>query len=154
MDSSRFSKAIQEWAETFMHHSFRDFKRFMDEASLSQGQVHAMMNLYHCESCNISDIGEHLGVSNAAASQMIDKLVGAGLLERAEGASDRRTKDIRLSPKGYQLVEAGIQSRCLWMDALTQVLTPEQQEQVALTLPILTEAVRKLDALQALTPEL
>ena len=154
MDSSRFSKAIQEWAETFMHRSFRDFRRYMNEANLSQGQVHAMMSLYHCESRNISDIGEHLGVTNAAASQMIDKLVGAGLMERAEGANDRRVKEIRLSPKGYQLVEAGIQSRCRWMDALTEVLTPEQQEQVAQALPILTEAVRKLDALPAVTPEI
>jgi DNA-binding MarR family transcriptional regulator len=153
MDSLRFSKAVQEWAETFMHRSFRDFKRFMDDANLSQGQVHAMMSLYHCERCNISDIGEQLGITNAAASQMIDKLVGAGLLERAEGVNDRRMKEIRLSPKGYQLVEAGIQSRCRWMDALYEVLTPEQQKLVAQTLPLLTEAVHKLDTLPVVTPK-
>jgi DNA-binding MarR family transcriptional regulator len=149
MDSIQFPQAVQEWTETFMRRSFRDFKRFIDEANLSPAQASALMRLYHGGSCNISDIGGHVGVSNAAASQMVDKLVQAGLLERAEGISDRRVKEIKLSPKGSELIEAGIQARCRWMEALAQVLTPEQQDLLAQALPLLTKAVHKLESIQA-----
>ena len=42
-----FSEVMGEWAEVFMHRSFRDFKRFMDEAGLSPSQANALMRLYH-----------------------------------------------------------------------------------------------------------
>lgn len=43
----------------------------------------------------VSDVGLFLGVSNAAASKAVDKLVRRKLLRRSEGAPDRR--EIRLS---------------------------------------------------------
>ncbi len=79
-----FSEVMGEWAEVFMHRSFRDFKRFMDDAGLSPSQANALMRLYHGELCGVSDIGGHLGISNAAASQMVERLVQMGLLERTE----------------------------------------------------------------------
>lgn len=86
-----------------MHRSFRDFKRFMDDSGLSTSQVHALMRLYHTESCGVSDIGDHVGVTNAAASQLVDRLVQQGLLKRVEDSTDRRVKHITITSLGWSL---------------------------------------------------
>ena len=77
-----------------MRRSFRDFKRYMDESNLSPTQVNALMYLYYHNMGGVSDLGDHMGISNAAASQMVDRLVQAGLFERTECLEDRRIKEM------------------------------------------------------------
>lgn len=61
--------------------------------SLSQFRLLKMVALTDAQT--ISDVALFLGVSNAAASKAVDKLVRRKLLRRAEGQPDRR--EIRLS---------------------------------------------------------
>ena len=141
-----FSEVLGEWAEVFMHRSFRDFKRFMDEAGLSPTQVNALMRLYHGKLCGVSDIGGHLGITNAAASQMVERLVQMGLLERSEDRQDRRARKLELTGQGRALVERGIEARRAWMESLTTNLTAEQQSMIAEALSMLTKAARKSES--------
>jgi MarR family transcriptional regulator, organic hydroperoxide resistance regulator len=141
-----FSEVVGEWVEVFMHRSFRDFKRFMDEAGLSPTQVNALMRLYHGKLCGVSDIGGHLGITNAAASMMVDRLVQMGLLERSKDRKDRRLRYLKLTEPGRALVERGIEARVAWMQSLTANLSPEQQAMIVEALSMLTEAARKSEA--------
>jgi len=141
-----FSTILHEWSEVFVHRSMRDFKRFMDDTGLSPSQINTLMRLHYSGPCGVSDIAEHLGISNAAASQMIDKLVQAELVERAEAPDDRRMKQITLAPHGAALVERGIDARRCWMEELTCTLSPEQQAAIADALAVLTEAARRLES--------
>ena len=143
LDVKPFSEVMGEWAEVFMHRSFRDFKRFMDDAGLSPSQVNALMRLYHGKLCGVSDIGGHLGITNSAASMMVDRLVQMGLLERIEDRQDRRARKLELTEAGQALVERGIEARRAWMESLTTSLTPGQQAMIAEALNMLTEAARK-----------
>ena len=93
----------------------------------------------------MSDIGENLGVTNAAASQLIDRLVQHGYVERDEDLIDRRAKRIALTPKGEQLVRQSIEARRLWMEDLTIALTPQSQEAIIDALITLTQAALKLE---------
>jgi len=141
-----FSKIVGEWTEVFMHRSFREFKTFMNEEGLSSTQVNTLMRLYHRGPSGVSDIGEFSGVTNPAASQMIDRLVQMGLIQRGESPSDRRFKQITLTEKGEQLVKRGIDARQRWYEDLTCELSADQQKVIAEGLQILTNAARKLDA--------
>jgi DNA-binding MarR family transcriptional regulator len=138
-----FSEVLGEWAEVFMHRSFRDFKRFMDEAGLSTSQANALMRLYHGGLCGVTDIGGHLGITNAAASQMVERLVQMGLLARNEDHLDRRARKLELTAEGRALVQRGIEARRAWMEALTVNLTSTQQDKIAEALSMLTEAAKK-----------
>ncbi len=144
-NSKRFSKVIHDWAEVFMHRSVRDFRKFMGDSGLSPTQINALMRLHYGGHCGVSDIGDHLGISNAAASQMADRLVQMNLLERTEDPQDRRAKQLRLSPAGQELVQQGIAARRRWMEDLTRNLSDSQQEMIADALVMLTDAARKLD---------
>ncbi len=128
-----------------MHRSFRDFRRFMEENELSPSQVNALMRLHYGGACGMSQIAGHLGITNAAASQMVERMVQAGLIRRVEDANDRRAKTLSLTSAGRDLVERSIDARKCWMESLTLELSPAQQENIAEALVVLTEAARRLD---------
>ncbi len=145
MTSKLFSEVLYDWVDVFMHRSFRDFKRFMEENDLSPTQVHALMRLHHGKECGVSEIATHLGITNAAASQMVDRLVKAGLMYRMEEPLDRRVKTLSLTPAGRDLVERSVDARKCWMESLTEELSSDQQENIAQALIMLTEAARRLE---------
>jgi DNA-binding MarR family transcriptional regulator len=137
---------LRTWVEVFMHRSFRDFRSFMDAAGLSPSQVGALMRLHCRGTCGVSDIGEHLGISVAAASQLVERLVGQGYLQRSEGQTDRRFKQVSLTPQGKALIESGIQQRQKWMEQLTNALSSQDQEAISAALALLTQAALELEA--------
>jgi DNA-binding MarR family transcriptional regulator len=141
--SKQFSDVLREWSEVFMHRSVYDFKRFMDDSGISMSHIHILMRLYHGETCGVSEIGDQLGVTNAAASQTVDRLVTMGLLARTEDPSDRRVKQVTLTDNGRLLIQQGIEARRKWIEGLTDALTPEQQNMIISALTLLTEAARK-----------
>ena len=139
------TEVIREWSEVFMQRSMRDFKRFMDSSGLSFSQINILMRLVHSGDTNVSEVGEQLGVTNAAASQAVDRLVGWGLIERTEDPVDRRTRRLALTPKGKTIIDEGIEARSKWVQGVTDALNPEQQQMIVSALTLLTEAARKTD---------
>lgn len=137
------TEVIREWSEVFMHRSMRDFRKFMDETGLSFSQISILMRLLHGGNAGVSEIGGQLGVSNAAASQAVDRLVQLGLIERTEDPIDRRAKKLALTPEGRRLIEQGIQIRSKWVEGLTDALTPEQQSMIISALTLLTAAAKE-----------
>lgn len=53
--------------------------------------------------CNNKELGDRLGVSEAAISRMLDILVHDGLIKKDVSKTDRRQKELTLSPKGQKL---------------------------------------------------
>lgn len=140
-----FSEVVREWAEVFMHRSGRDFKRFMAATGLSFSQTNILMRMMHEECIGVSDISEKMGITNAAASQAVDRLVQMGLVERTEDPQDRRAKRLKLTVEGRALIQKGIEARSKWVETITQSLTAEQEDMVIRALTILTEAARKTE---------
>jgi DNA-binding MarR family transcriptional regulator len=128
-----------------MRRSMHDLVQFTRDSGMSMTQLSTLMHLSHQGACGVSDIGNHLGVTSAAASQMIDRLVQQGFLERSEDPLDRRVKQIRVTPQGRQLIDAGIEARRRWMEDLTTALTPEEQALIVRALGVLTQIARHLE---------
>lgn len=143
--SEQLTAVVREWAEVFMHRSGRDFKRFMDTTGLSFSQINILMRLVHGGSAQVSEIGERMGITNAAASQSIDKLVQMGLIERTEDPTDRRAKRLELAPQGRALIDKGIEARTKWVESITDALTPDQKDSIISALTLLTTAARKTE---------
>jgi DNA-binding MarR family transcriptional regulator len=141
--SKLLTEVIREWSEVFMQRSMRDFKRFMGTTGLSFSQINILMRLFHRGNTSVSEIGEQLDVTNAAASQAVDRLVGLGLIERTEDPDDRRTRRLALTQKGHATIEKGIEARCNWIEGVTNALNPEQQNMIISALTLLTEAAQK-----------
>jgi len=143
--SKQVSEVLREWAEVFMARSMRETIKFWKDSELTMPQMSTLMRLHHGSACGVSEVGSLLGVTNAAASQMVEKLVQQGLVERSEDPNDRRAKQLTLTPKGRALIQKGLEARRRWLEELITALTPEQQKIIITALPHLTEAARKLE---------
>jgi DNA-binding MarR family transcriptional regulator len=141
----KFKQVLRDWSATFMRRSMRDFVQFRKNSGLSMTQMNTLFHLYHGSKCGVSDVGELLGVTNAAASQLVDKLVQNGLIERSEDPLDRRMKQLKLTIKGQEIIQESIEVRRRWMEQLTDELTQDEQESIITALTILTYAAENLD---------
>jgi DNA-binding MarR family transcriptional regulator len=143
--SEQFSQVLQEWVGVAMRRSTVDMMQAMKESGLSMPQLSSLIGLYYRKMCGVSDLGSLLGVTNAAASQMVERLVQLGLLDRTEDPLDRRGKNITLTPKGQELIHKNLDARRKWMEDLTTALTPEEQQSIITALKLLTHAARTLE---------
>jgi DNA-binding MarR family transcriptional regulator len=146
MPSTRpFPAVLHEWTEVFSRQQIHDFKRFIDEVDLSPSQVNALFRLHFGGMCGVSEIAGHLGVTDPAASQMVEKLVQRDMVTRTEDPSDRRVKLLTLTTGGRAKIEQAIANRRRWMERLTRELNPEQLDMIASALEMLIEAAKRLD---------
>ncbi len=106
-------------------------------------QIGALFRISHARA-GVSELGDELGVTSAAASQMLDRLVQLGLVHRSEDPNDRRVKQLILTGKGQQIVYESIQARQGWLGELAEALSPEEKEQVTRALEILGEKTGKM----------
>lgn len=141
-----FSQAIRSWMDVFMHRSMRGWGLFAKSTGLSMPQFSVMMQLHHRGNCAIGDISERFDITNAAASQLVDKLVQGGFIKREEDPQDRRARMLNLTDKGRKLVQRGIQERYRWMNDLSGKLSAEERAKVTEALNIMTRAAKEMEA--------
>jgi DNA-binding MarR family transcriptional regulator len=144
-ETLQISQALRAWMSVFMHRSMHSWTHFAKSSGLSMAQFSVLMQLYYKGACGMSEISERFDVTPAAASQIVEKLVQGGWLEREEDPSDRRAKLLNLSPKGAKLIEDGMNERYRWLDDLVSRLSPEEQVRVGEALEVLTQAAQGLD---------
>ena len=144
-DPTQFSQTVRQWIDTFMHRSMHDSARFVKASGFSMPQFFLLMHVHRRENCGISDLSEHLEITNAATSQLVDKLVQAGLLERAEDPNDRRAKQVSLTSQGKGFIEKAIAEHSRWVDELAVALSTEEKVKIIDALEIMTQAVKKIE---------
>ncbi len=144
-----FLAAIHEWVGVSTRRSMHDFKLFMAGSGLSPSQAQTLMRLYYGGGCAVNDLAAHLGLTLGAASQLIDRLLGMGLVTRGETPGDRRVRQVELSEAGRQLVKDSITARERWMEGLTGALSAAERETIAAALRTLTAAALRLEGAPA-----
>ena len=139
-------QTMHEWMRVTMRHTMRNFMLFAKEHNYSMAQLNAIFRIRHKGVCGVSDLGDEMGVTSAAASQLLEKLVQQGFAVRAEDPQDRRNKLITLTEAGEQVAEQSMQARQGWLDQLAEQLSPTEQEQVNAALEILIQKSQALEA--------
>ena len=143
---TQFTGSIRSWMDIFMHRSMRGWGLFAKSTGLSMPQFSIMMQLHYRGACGMSEISERFEITPAAASQLVDKLVQGGYIQREEDPHDRRAKLINLTDKAKMIVQQGIEERYRWVDQLAEQLTPTERTQISEALDIMTRAAEGLEA--------
>jgi DNA-binding MarR family transcriptional regulator len=143
--SDQFSDVLHGWVKVFIKRNGQDYKHFMDESGLSFSQVNTLMRLHFTEQADISDISEQMGITNAAASQLVEQMVRLGLLDHMADPIDRRIKRLALTPNGHALAETLVDMRRKWVEQFTDSLTSRQREAISDALQVMTDAARNID---------
>jgi len=135
---------LYKWIGISIRRSMRGFIRYSKENGLSISQIGALFHIYKGAS-GVSDIGDDLDISSAAASQMLDHLVKQQLVLRSENQRDRRVKQLVLTEKGQRVLQESIQARQGWLEDLAKDLSPSEQEQIQSALQILIDKANQLE---------
>lgn len=143
-DVDPFAVTLKKWVVVFMRSSMRNFIFYIKERGLSMSQIGALF-LIHRGSSSVSDIAEELGITNAAASQMLERMVQQKLILRSEDPNDRRVKQVILTDDGRQLVRESIAARQGWLDNLAQALSDCEKEQIGTALNILIDKATQIE---------
>jgi DNA-binding MarR family transcriptional regulator len=99
-----FCSAVNEMLE-------RTLAEASDEA-LAMSQVKLLLLISRPEQrFKVTDVAEFLGVTNAAASRAIERLVQRGLVDRTVSREDRRAVDLTLTPRSRELLDRFTEAR-------------------------------------------
>src|SRR4030066_2222405 len=125
-----FVNTLQEWFGIFRRRMMSNFFTYTRDKGLTMAQFGTMLHIFHKGGCGVSDIGSDLGVTNSAASQMLERLVQLKLIPRTEDPIDRRVKQIVLTEKGNLIFQESSLAFQTWMEDLAKTMPSEEQEKV------------------------
>jgi DNA-binding MarR family transcriptional regulator len=146
------TEQLNQFAGMTMHINMIYNMQFMQEHDLSFTHLNSLLFIHRAGCTNIHCLAEHLGVTKAAVSQMVDRLVEAGLISREEDPIDRRSKLICLSKDGESLVQKAFLTRRKWVPELASSLTEVQEQQACQIFEIMNEKLREIQ--EGLNPEI
>jgi DNA-binding MarR family transcriptional regulator len=108
--------------------------RVIEESGLSMTQSKALLELGGLgqteEAWQVSDLAEVFGVSVPSMSRAVDGLVKKRLATRVEDPDDRRVRQVRITPKGKDLVETLVAVRQSGFEAFTSTLSAGQRRKL------------------------
>jgi DNA-binding MarR family transcriptional regulator len=134
-----FTTTLQEWVNVFMRRSMHNFISYARESGLSMSQVGALFHIHRGDVCGVTELGTNLGITSAAASQLLERLVQQDLILRFEDPADRRVKQLVLTDKGIQTIQESIHARQGWLDDLKGTLSTSEKDQIIAALNILID---------------
>ncbi len=109
-DGSAPGKAVVRQFKIFRAVVFRDPMRetikFLHARNATFAMIAALMALQAQSDRSVSELAREIGLSLAATSQLIDRLVQDGLVGRTESPVDRRRKQLALTATGRGFLAA------------------------------------------------
>jgi DNA-binding MarR family transcriptional regulator len=119
----------------------RNEMRKVAKKDLTIAQLRILSRLYQ-DTCTITELADHHGVSVAAMSKMVSKLEAKELLERASSESDRRHVSVILTEIGKQKFLAIRKAVRKKVAEDIKVLSQAQREATAVFLKAMEELYR------------
>jgi DNA-binding MarR family transcriptional regulator len=95
--------AFRAFRSVVLRDSMRQTIKFLHERNLSLAAVATLMALRGRGDQTISTLAREIGLSVAATSQLVERLVQDDLVRRTEHPADRRRKQVALTAKGKTL---------------------------------------------------
>jgi DNA-binding MarR family transcriptional regulator len=141
--SEELNDVLKDLADSFSQHSMGGFFRFAKDRELSPSQLRALLSIGREGAQGIKRIGGDMDLTGAAASQIIDRLVGLGLVERREAPDDRRAKRLSLTSRGEQMVSECRESRHSWIFDLVRRIDAERKEGVLAALRLVATKAKE-----------
>jgi DNA-binding MarR family transcriptional regulator len=114
---------------------------FMHRSGLTMPQIVVLYALRRADA-TVSGLAERLRMSLPATSQLVDRLVEAGLVDRSEHAADRRVRHVSIRPGGLRFLERLGEMR---LREIADALRSLSQESRALLAAALAQVVVELE---------
>jgi DNA-binding MarR family transcriptional regulator len=87
-------------------------------------------------------MADQLGTTDAASSQMVQRLVNMGLVKRIESPEDRRAKQISLTEKGKQVVGTMVENRHELIENIVNNIPFEKRQTTIEAISLLVQSAK------------
>jgi DNA-binding MarR family transcriptional regulator len=145
VNDADLTTSLLDWSSTFIRLSLHDFNRYTRSAGLSLGQMTVLMHLHYQGASEVSRFCDMMQITPAGASQMIERMVQQGVVQRVESPGDRRIRLVELTESGRRIVLECIAIRQAWVDQLVKALSPTEQESIFAAMMTLNKHAEKLE---------
>ena len=137
-----FSELIRKWIKLTLSRTFHSIFIFSKDHDVSMPQIGALIRIHRKGNPNVSDIGADMGTSSAAASQLLNRMVQLGWIERSEDPDDRRIKQINLTQNGLEFVNDCFHASYKWFEDLVDSLKDDEKQEV---MTVLNRLINKIE---------
>jgi DNA-binding MarR family transcriptional regulator len=138
-----YRETMENWAKLYFFQSLTDFFNYLKQKDLSLLQAYALTHLFFKDPLKMSDLCEHMMVSPAAASQLIDRLEKLEMVARISDPEDRRVRKIVVLDKGKSFVQENFRFSQGWISEIPADITPEQVSRITEVLSMLLQSSSK-----------
>jgi len=136
-------QTMENWAKLYFFQSLTEFFNYLKQTDLSLLQAYALAHLFFKGPLKMSDLCEHMMVSPAAGSQLIDRLEKLEMVARVSDPGDRRVRKIVVLEKGKNFVQENFRFSQSWIAEIPADITPEQVAQITEVLSMLLQGSGK-----------
>lgn len=148
MESSEWISEYAGQLEKIREKLLSLYADYIFEKNSREGLTHVqtvlLMYLLDKDSSTVSEIADYMGVTMAAASSLVDRLVKGGLLYRIRSESDRRVVYISHTPMGREVIEKSIVRRRKRVEKLISKMGKENADLYTKAQKILLETLELL----------
>ncbi len=106
MESKKLQRTVRLFCQAVSSRVFKPALDKLTDEDLTQVQLSCIRFAHLHPESSVGMIADGLGVSDAAAAKLIDRLVKKGLLIREEDSQDRRVLKIKLTEAGQNMLES------------------------------------------------
>ncbi len=106
-----FINEIQRLFPRIMRYLEAEASRELIGLEVTPSQMNALFALYGVTDLPMGELAEQLGLTESAATRLVDRLINMNLVRRERDDQDRRVVRVRLSSYGKQLAELVFERR-------------------------------------------
>ncbi len=114
--------------------------------ALPLAQLRLLMSVYYAPNATMKDFSERLNVSQSTVTQLAERLVKRGLIDRRMDVQDRRVIRLHTSAQGQSLVGQSAAARKATLRKVWHALAPDEQQHLEEALTLLGEWGEKIRA--------
>jgi len=112
-------------------------------AHLTMPQIRVLYFLGRQGQASVGEVAAEMGVTQPSATETLEKLVRAGLVERTPDAGDRRVVRNALTPAGRATIDLPWEARRTALASALRDASPSEREAIARGLELLCDALQR-----------
>lgn len=135
---SRYISIIYRHSQLYIYNRLKHY-------GIGRGQQSLLLMLFDHGVMTQEQFARALKKDKANIARSIEKLEKEGYVRRERSETDKRSYDVTLTDKAYEIKEELIGVVNSWADSLTKDMNKEEQEQAIILLKKMVENSRKAD---------
>lgn len=127
VSTKSFAEGMQQLMPVFLGAMIRRERNAVSQGLITLPQFLGLSFLRANPDSPVKALAATLGLQLSSASGLLDRLAKLGLLKRTHSEEDRRVVQIRLTPKGEQMVDEILAQKKESVARIFSALTPEER---------------------------